>query len=235
MNRQEKEGHLRKQIDFLYAPDDTFEVCLIGVPVKKHLLWGNEYTNGIVAGWFVDVDKAVKAVMEAEEQVKPTGIYVTVNPCNPQMRAISDEQLRPIKARTSDKFIDRIENFFIDIDPVRPSGTSSSVGQLGFALEKAYEVRDFLPGKDGCMFALSGNGYHLTYKADGASTQDIEKIIKFVSEKFSDEYVGIDKVVFNPARLTKAYGTTARKGKEVKSLNIEHRVAVIKEGCDGRI
>lgn len=235
MNRQEKEKHLRKQIDFLYTLGDTFEVCLIGVPVKKHPLWNNEYANGIVAGWFVDVDKAVDAIMEAEEQVKPTGIYMTVNPCTPQMRAISDEQLKPVKARTTDKFIDRIENFFIDIDPVRPAGTSSSVDQLSFALEKAYEVRDFLPGKDNCMFALSGNGYHLTYKADGVSTENIKKIIQFVSEKFSDEYIGIDTVVFNPARLTKAYGTTARKGKQVKSLNIEHRVAVIKEGCDGRI
>ena len=235
MTRIEKEEHLRKQINFLYNTGDTFEVCLIGVPVKKHPLWNNEFANGIVAGWFVDVDKAVFAVMETEEKVKPIGIYLTVNPCNPQMRAISNEQLRPVKARTTDKFIDRIENFYIDIDPKRPTGTSSSVDQLSHALEKAFEVRDFLPGKDNCMFALSGNGYHLTYKADGASTENIKKIIQFVSEKFSDEYVGIDTVVFNPARLTKAYGTTARKGEQVKSLNIEHRVAVIKEGCDGII
>lgn len=235
MTRREKEYHLRKQIEFLYAPGDTFEVCLIGSPVKKHPLWGNSFANGIISGWFVDVDKAVNAIMEAEEKVRPTGIYLTVNPCNPQMRALADEEFKPVKARTTDKFIDRVENFFIDIDPVRPTGTSSSVNQLAHALEKAYEVRDFLPGKDKCMFALSGNGYHLTYKAGGTGTENIKKIIQYVSEKFSDEYVGIDTVVFNPARLTKAYGTTARKGEQVKSLAIEHRVAFIKEGCDGRI
>jgi len=235
VNREEKEYHLRKQLSFLYNSGDTFEVCLIGSPITKHGLWENKFANKIISGWFVDVDKAVNVVMEAEETVKPVGIYLTLNPCDEQMRAVSDERLRPVKVRTADKFISRIENFFIDVDPIRPSGTSSSVNQLSFALEKVFEVREAFPEKENCMLALSGNGYHLIYKANGIGTERIKKILNFASEKFTDENVAVDTSVFNPARLIKAYGTTARKGEEVKSLYIEHRVAVIKEGCDGNI
>ncbi len=230
MTRTEKESHLRKQIDFFYRSGDTFEVCLIGLPVNKHPLWGNKYARKLVAGWFTDVNKAVDVIMQAEEEVKPTGIYLTVNPCDPQMRAVSNERLKPVDSRTPDKSIARIENFFIDFDPVRPTGTSSSVEQLGWALERVIEVRKVLPDADECMFALSGNGYHLTYKANGLTTEKIKKILNKVADDFSDEYVDIDRVVFNPARLVKAYGTTARKGEEVAELCIDHRVAIIKEG-----
>ena len=155
MNQHDKESNLRRQIEFLYNEGDTFEVCLIGVPSPKNQLWDNSFARGIVAGWFVDVDKAVAAVMEAEELVKPTGIYLTLNPCNPQMRSVANEVMKPVKSRTQDQFIDRIENFFIDVDPIRPSGTSSSVSQLSYALDKTQAIMEDLPGKDCCMFALS--------------------------------------------------------------------------------
>jgi len=65
--------------------------------------------------------------------------------------------------------------------------------------------------------SLSGNGFHLLYRLpdlanNDASTSLISRSLKALSARFSNVTVHIDETVFNAARISKAYGTFARKG-----------------------
>lgn len=229
----EKATHTRQQLDFLFDDGDVFEVCLLGNKVAKHPLWGNEFAGRKpISGYFNDKEKAVRVIQEAEQKVQPVGIYLTVNPCKSDLLARANNRLAPTEVRTSDRDIERIENFFIDLDPKRATGISSSDTELSFALEMALRVKQDLDGFGRMLFAMSGNGYHLVFKAAGATTEDIKSFLENVSSRFSSPDVDIDTAVFNPARLIKAYGTTARKGEDVPELLRTHRIAKIKEVLD---
>ena len=228
-----KRDHTRQQLDFLFSDGDVFEVCLLGIKEPRHRLWGGEFAGGKpVSGYFNDKDKAVEAIHIADEQVKPVGVYLTANPCRPELLARANNRLMPTKVRTSDNDIARIENFFIDLDPKRATGISASQEEMAFAEELAYRVLQDLTGFGRMMFALSGNGYHLVFKANGARTADIKTFLNNVADKFGSPDVDIDRTVFNPSRLVKAYGTTARKGENIPEHGRIHRVAKILEVLD---
>ena len=62
----------------------------------------------------------------------------------------------------------------------------------------------------------SGNGYHLLYKIalenNNENTELITKCLNYLSLRFTDEFLDVDTKVFNASRITKLYGTFARKG-----------------------
>lgn len=229
----DKATHTRQQLDFLFDDGDVFEVCLLGVKNPRNRLWGDEFAGGKpISGYFNDKEKAVAVIQEAEETVRPVGVYLTVNPCKPELLARANNRLMPTKVRTADSDIAKIENFFIDLDPKRATGISASIDEMSFALDLAFRVRQDLEGFGRCLFAMSGNGYHLVFKANGASSADIKDFLETVSSRFQCPDVDIDRTVFNPSRLIKAYGTTARKGESLPEMMREHRVATIKEVLD---
>lgn len=228
-----KAAHTAQQLDFLFNDGDVFEVCLLGIKVPRHPLWGNEFAGGKpVSGYFNDKKEAVRVIQQADDQIKPVGIYLTVNPCRPELLARANNRLLPTKIRTGDADIHRIENFFIDLDPKRPTGISASVDELCYAAELSYKVMQDLEGFGRLMYAMSGNGYHLLMKSMGATTDEIKEFLNNIADKFTSQDVEIDRTVFNPSRLIKAYGTTARKGENVPATGREHRISVINEVLD---
>jgi hypothetical protein len=108
--------------------------------------------------------------------------------------------------------------FAIDLDPVRPSGISSSDPEHAAACEKAAEIMGYLTscGWPEPIIADSGNGAHLLYRVDLPADADthalIKACLKALDQQFSDGCVTIDTAVANPARIWKLYGTRARKG-----------------------
>ena len=64
------------------------------------------------------------------------------------------------------------------------------------------------------ILADSGNGWHLLYRIDQPVDDGglVERCLKALDQRFSDSQVKIDTTVHNPARITKCYGTWARKG-----------------------
>jgi len=66
------------------------------------------------------------------------------------------------------------------------------------------------------VFADSGNGAHLLYRADlpnNAETTDLlKRCLKALSARHSTDDVAVDETTFNASRIFKAYGTTSRKG-----------------------
>ena len=144
--------------------------------------------------------------------------YQTINCVNPgcYSRGQHEALTANPKETTSDKDIIGYNWILIDADPVRPSGVSATDLEKENAHTVARKVFYQLRKLGFCepIVADSGNGYHLLYKikAELSSKDTISDFLKVLDMWFSSDTVLIDTAVFNPARITKLYGTIARKG-----------------------
>lgn len=176
-----------------------------------------------------------KAVEEIEKKfVKDnTNIYICLGAVNEACysRKQCDTFVDTPANTTQDQDVDGYEWLMIDIDPKRPSGTSSSNAQLELAKQKAKKVYDYMKNNSfyDPVIAMSGNGYHLLYRvalANNAKNKKIvENVLKNLSIIFNDDDSDIDKGTFNPSRICKLYGTYAQKGKNTKER--PHRLSKI--------
>lgn len=174
------------------------------------------------SGYFNDPALLVRAVEPLDADNSVHGIYVTLNEVNP---ALLSRRANRIKMRlgkkdstTSDADILRRRWLPIDIDPLRPSGVSSTDEEHELALAKAEEIARWLAGLGfpEPIRADSGNGAHLLYRIDlpndEAATVLIKSCLATLDMLFSDERVTVDTANFNAARIWKLYGTVSRKG-----------------------
>ena len=135
------------------------------------------------------------------------------------------------KISKSDNDVEGYEYLFIDIDPSRPTGTSSSDEQVAKAKETGNKVFSFMKniGFNDPVFGFSGNGVHLLYRVELKNTEDrrelIKKCLQVLDMYFSNEDIQIDLKNFNPARVCKLYGTQAQKGADTKER--PHRMSHI--------
>jgi hypothetical protein len=105
----------------------------------------------------------------------------------------------------------------IDADPVRePADIPSTDAEKEESRQVILAARTFLAGSGWPepLFADSGNGYHLLYPIDlpAADSELVKRILDALAARFDTDRVKIDRKVFNPARITKLYGTLSRKG-----------------------
>ena len=160
------------------------------------------------------------------------GVYVTVNPVNPDLLARAVNRLRPAgrNPTTADTDIVRRRWLLIDCDPRRASGVSSSNAEHESALAKAREIRDGLSslGWADPIMTDSGNGAQLMYRID-LPADDGELVRRVIGEiaKASSEQVAIDTSVHNPARIWRLPGTMNCKGDSIPER--PHRMARILE------
>lgn len=220
-------------LSFLHDPGDVFELCIIGPKTPKSNLWEG-HAGGkkpIVAGWFKKPEAAAKLAVQIEAE----GIYTTLNPCQEALLARADHRLKAHVDRTADHHVTGIRNLLIDIDPQRPTGVSSTDQEHATALEMAQVIKADLT-KEGWgepMVGDSGNGGHLTFPLDLPNGPESVALLKAVLEALAMRYANelarrnleIDQKVFNPARLTKLYGTWTRKGDNTPTR--PHRLAQI--------
>lgn len=147
-------------------------------------------------------------------------VYITLNTLNNQCynRSQHDRFKKNADATTSDNDVDGYDWMLIDLDPKRPTKTSSSDEQLRKAQVKCKQIGKFLQnvGFEKPVIGFSGNGYHLLYKINMQVTTDNKKLLemclKTLSMLFSDEDIDVDMKNFNPSRVCKLYGTRAQKG-----------------------
>ena len=189
-------------LTLLHAPDDIVEIRSID-------------PKPTISGYF----KAGSLNLASELAKFPDRtFYQTLNPIDPACYSRGQrEVLRPYpKETTSDKDIIGYGWILIDADPVRPSGVSATDEEKELAHQTAGNVYKHLKkiGFSEPVIADSGNGYHLLYKvqAELASKDAIADFLKVLDLWFSTDKVLIDTAVFNPSRITKLYGTVARKG-----------------------
>jgi len=203
------DGLLRDAVARLAGPGQVIEVRALT----------DQFTH---SGYFSDHATLIKAVEPLDTDSSVHGIYVTLNEVNP---ALLSRRANRIKMRlgkkdstTSDADILRRCWLPIDIDPLRPSGVSSTDEEHGLALAKADEIARWIAGLGfpDPVRADSGNGAHLLYRIDlpndEAATALVKACLTTLSVFFSDERVNVDTANFNSARIWKLYGTVSRKG-----------------------
>ncbi|HNJ81838.1 MAG TPA: hypothetical protein PLK38_09785, partial [Methanoregulaceae archaeon] len=185
------------------------------------------------SGYFNDPDLLVKAAEILDALPEVQGIYLTLNEVD---RALLSRRANRVKmklgrkdATTSDTDILRRRWLPIDLDPVRPSGVSSTDREHDAALERAEKIAAWL-GEQGFPAPLradSGNGAHLLYRIDLPNDEEAAGLIKsslaVLDALFSDSTVTVDTANYNAARIWKLYGTTSRKGDH--TADRPHRVS----------
>jgi len=212
------------------TPDQVIELRGLGIPTR----YGRPRT---AAGWFDDLSALARAACELE--ARGAQVYVTLNPVNPALLARAFNRVVDFpKHTTTDHDVIWRAWLPIDIDPVRPAGTSSSEPELDAARTRALAAAEWLTkqlGEPPRIWACSGNGYHMLFRIDlpndDKATAMVKGVLDQTAERFSDEQVNVDRTVYNAARIWRLYGTINRKGDSVERLGRVHRRAVIlKEG-----
>lgn len=202
------ESEIRKAISILKPDDQLFEVRVI-------------YNNKqMYSGYFKSADDLIKALDRDIREYANCNMYVTLNKLNDACydREQRNRFVKNAKATTSDNDIVGYEFLFIDVDPHRPTGTSSSDEQVVAAKEVGNKVYAFMKdiGFFDPVFGFSGNGVHLLYKVRMKNSQEnkllMQKCLNVLDMFFSNDDVQVDLKNFNPARVCKLYGTQAQKG-----------------------
>lgn len=198
---------IRKTIQALKDYEELFEVRFLEANGKR-----------VSSGYFRDVEVMLDQLSRLNSI--DSNVYITLNNIKPECysREQRDRFITNTKVQTSDNDICGYEWLFIDADPKRPAGVSSTDEQLNQAKSVGNKVYVFMKnlGFNEPLTAMSGNGIHLLYKIRLRNSEENKTLIKncllVLDMLFSNDYVDIDKTNFNPARICKLYGTMARKG-----------------------
>ena len=208
MNREQS---IRATFD-IFKPEGVIEV--------------RSMTGYTFSGYFRDREKLVAELARHDDKTW----YFVMNEINDgcysreqNERVLSKKGLKT----TGDNEITAIKWILIDADPERATGVSSTDAEKAKAKETIKRVYKYLrqEGFSDPVVCDSGNGYHLLYSVD-MMVEDAEytkKFLQAIDMLFSDADVKIDTAVFNPSRITKVYGTIARKG--ASTMERPHRAS----------
>lgn len=202
-------------------PGEITEVRIINAFGQSHA-WAGEWAKGVVSGYFDDHD-AFCAAVQLADQATHGGIYFTLQVIDPRLIGRAFNRLKPSNLTTSDQNVIAYRWLPVDIDPVRPAGISSSDDELAEALAMRDQIiEDTAIERDWGqpIIGMSGNGGHLLFELGNFPNEDatksfIKSTLLDLSRRYDTDTVKIDQSVFNPARIWKLYGTTAKKGDAV--------------------
>lgn len=207
-----------------------------GVVELRALEVDTGYRPCIMSGFF-DFDHLGEMAAEALRLTpKAKGCYFTLNPLHRDLLARRANRVVKVGAGegASDAHVLWRRWVYIDVDPTRMAGISSTDAEKAAALDVARAVKIHFAdqGWPEPVFADSGNGFHLLYKTklprdDGGL---VERAIKHLAKIFNSDKVTIDTSVFNASRICRLYGTWARKGDSIPER--PHRRATVLEGLD---
>lgn len=209
---------------------DKGQVVELRVPALRRRGWGG--------GWFDNHKLLAEAAMKLSA-AGAKAVYVTLNPVNPALMARASNRVLEFYGdvpATNDNDIVCRRWLPVDIDPVRPTGISSTDAEHEAALALARELRAWLTcqGWPEPVLADSGNGAHLLYRIDlpndDEATSTVKRCLEALSVRFSTDELSVDVAVFNAGRIWKCYGTTSRKGDD--TTDRPHRKAAILETPD---
>jgi len=214
------ENEIRKTIAVLHPDGQIFEVRLINSTNAK---WN-------MAGVFNDVDTLIEA-LKSPEILPGANAYMTLNDLDEACydRAHRNKFVKGASPTVSDNDVIGYGWLMVDVDPKRPTGTSSTREQLIASRATARQIYSFLHdrGWPDPVIAHSGNGTHLLYKTqiDVSEKALIKNVLTTLSMLFADDNMLVDLTTFNPSRICKLYGTVARKGASTEKR--PHRMSKI--------
>ena len=214
------EKEIRKTIALMKPDGQLFEVRVI---------YGNK---AMYSGYFTNADDLMRAFDELRN-FADCNVYITLNSINAACfdRVQKNRFEKNAKTTTSDNDIVGYDWLMIDLDPKRPSGTSSTDEQIKKAKEQGNKIYQFMQnlGFSKPLFANSGNGVHLLYRIRLKNSDENRKLIemslKTLNMLFTSPDIDVDMKNFNQSRVCKLYGTTAQKG--ANSSDRPHRMSYI--------
>lgn len=207
MSEYYDENQIRKAIQLLKPNDQLFEIRLLRKNPKR-----------TISGYFKTADRMLEEFQKLD--LRGYSAYITLNSINPDCfsRVQSERFVESPENTTSDGDIQGYDWLFVDLDPVRSSGISSSWSEVETARQMARRVFRYLKdmGFSDPIVAMSGNGYHLLYRINLQATDErrelIQRCLLALDLLFSTDKVKIDTANFNQSRICKLYGTLAQKG-----------------------
>ena len=193
-------------VELLWRPGDVREVR-----IPKYNKYGHT-----ASGYFDSPESLAESAAKWDGKAN---LYFTLNPVNPALMARASNRIAD-KAETTSADVDviRRRSLFIDIDPDRPSGISSTEDERQAARLVLDEVVSFLENKDWPqpIVAMSGNGWYLLYPIslpnDPSSLELVQGVLVSLATRFNNEAVHIDTTVCNAARLAGLIGSMKVKG-----------------------
>ena len=182
-----------------------------------------DFLRGTIAGYFDNHDDFIRWVQKADKSLKHDGIYFTLQVIDPRLIGRAFNRLKQSQLTTADNNVLAYRWLPIDVDPVRPSGVSSSDTELKESLKLRDQVAAWLMTEHSLpepIRAMSGNGGHLLFRLPDLPVNEenktfIKNLINIAAEHFDTDRIKIDRTVFNPARIWKLYGTKMGKGDEI--------------------
>lgn len=166
--------------------------------------------------------KFIEKRQKCECKICARGGLIVANPTPSQIEQILTG---PSQHLTKDEDIVNLNWLFIDVDTIRAPGHEhdcSTQEEKKASKAVAMQVKKHLADKGWPqpLVADSGNGFHILQKINLTNTQDnlaeIIDCLKTLAAKFNCSAAKIDDSVKNAARLTRAYGTSTRKGESTE-------------------
>ena len=202
---------IKKTLELFQSDDGIIEIRMLNAGKYK-----------TISGYYDSVDKAIHDISTWDSVKEIQSVYATINPVRPALLARAANRTKNWAINTTkDSDITTRRFMLIDCDPARPAGISSTDKEKELALTTINNIGVYLAAADWSepVKADSGNGYHLLYKIDlpndTTSGDNISKCLAVLGGMFGSDAVHVDKTVFNAARISKIYGTMARKGDSI--------------------
>ena len=130
-----------------------------------------------------------------------------------------DEDFRGTSAKDID--IDARRYILIDIDRAAKADCPASDEEIQHAVDLSDLIKKCMSrfGWLEPLVVMSGNGVHLYYYLNYLPNtpelaEKIRELLQLLGDAFDNEYVKVDRGVYNASRITKVIGTTAKKGAE---------------------
>ena len=209
---------LQKTWELFYIPGHCVEVRATGLRGNNRAWEG--YASGAVVGYFNDYNSFYAAVTNLDK-LTAKGVYIKCNPIKIDLMARANNRMVGATFDNCAKEEDVVDRRWLrlDIDPVRPSGISSTQEELQFAVTLARNLVNRLEA-DGWgrgIVCTSGNGADILYRINlpTEAKEIIKETLAYLSKTYSTAEAKIDTNLINANIDTKVYGTVARKGENM--------------------
>ncbi len=171
------------------------------------------------SGYFDNFETLVNVTSSAFGSADWPALYMGLNPVGRDVLALCQNRVKKQTKKgtnTADTDVDRRRYLLVDVDPQRRTGISATDNEKAAAQVLAHRIRVHLSGLGWPepIVADSGNGWHLLYRVDlpGNDGGLVKACLEALAARFDSDETKVDTTVFNPARITKLYGTLVRKG-----------------------